>query len=131
MRNIQKRVFSVSQKCFSRRSKLNEEETARRLRDLNNEFNKRSWKMVNKTREGSKPLSFLSLDISLENESDAMMKAVQILEKLHTISKDLDHHPDFFFDSYRSTLTIDLFTHSCSGTSELDFMMAKKINEEL
>jgi 4a-hydroxytetrahydrobiopterin dehydratase len=42
-------------------------------------------------------------------------------------AEQMNHHPEWF--NVWSTVKIDLTTHDCGGVSELDFELAKKIDQ--
>jgi 4a-hydroxytetrahydrobiopterin dehydratase len=49
------------------------------------------------------------------------------MTRVALVAESMNHHPEWF--NVWNKVVIDLNTHSVSGVSELDFKLAKKINE--
>jgi 4a-hydroxytetrahydrobiopterin dehydratase len=54
-------------------------------------------------------------------------EAMKFVEKIGFLAEKEGHHPDIFI-SYNRVI-LDLYTHSVSGLTENDFILASKINE--
>jgi len=54
-------------------------------------------------------------------------EAMKFVEKISFLAEKEGHHPDIFI-SYNRVI-LDLYTHSVSGLTENDFILASKINE--
>jgi len=59
---------------------------------------------------------------------DDFVSAVNFINKIVPISEELEHHPDIELKDYNK-LTIKLTTHDEGGITELDFILAKKIED--
>jgi 4a-hydroxytetrahydrobiopterin dehydratase len=58
---------------------------------------------------------------------DSFQEAFDWMGKVAKISEEIDHHPDWS-NSYKK-VTVDLITHCDHGITELDFMLAKKMEK--
>ncbi len=56
---------------------------------------------------------------------DTFRKAIEFINKVADLAEKEDHHPNIFNSYNRATIT--LFTHSISGLSINDFILASKI----
>jgi 4a-hydroxytetrahydrobiopterin dehydratase len=54
-------------------------------------------------------------------------EAMKFVKKIGFLAEKEGHHPDIFI-SYNRVI-LDLYTHSVSGLTENDFILASKINE--
>ena len=58
------------------------------------------------------------------------LDAVELIRKIAPVAEAEDHHPDLHLTNYKK-LTIELSTHSISGLSENDFILAAKLDQIL
>jgi 4a-hydroxytetrahydrobiopterin dehydratase len=56
------------------------------------------------------------------------VSAVNFINKIVPIAEELEHHPDLELKNYNE-LIIRITTHDEGGITELDFELAKKIDE--
>ena len=54
--------------------------------------------------------------------------AINLVNEVAKIAENEDHHPDFHLQGYRN-ITIELSTHSVSGISINDVILASKVNK--
>jgi 4a-hydroxytetrahydrobiopterin dehydratase len=90
-------------------AKLDEIEIKKRLENL------KGWKV-----EGI----YLVKHLKFEN----FVSAVNFINKIVPIAEELEHHPDLELKNYNE-LIIRITTHDEGGITELDFELAKKIDE--
>jgi 4a-hydroxytetrahydrobiopterin dehydratase len=90
-------------------AKLDEMEIKKRLENL------KGWKV-----EGI----YLVKHLKFEN----FVSAVNFINKIVPIAEELEHHPDLELKNYNE-LVIRITTHDEGGITELDFELAKKIDE--
>jgi 4a-hydroxytetrahydrobiopterin dehydratase len=90
-------------------AKLDEIEIKKRLENL------KGWKV-----EGI----YLVKHLKFEN----FVSAVNFINKIVPIAEELEHHPDLELKNYNE-LVIRITTHDEGGITELDFELAKKIDE--
>jgi 4a-hydroxytetrahydrobiopterin dehydratase len=90
-------------------AKLDEMEIKKRLENL------KGWKV-----EGI----YLVKHLKFEN----FVSAVNFINKIVPIAEELEHHPDLELKNYNE-LIIRITTHDEGGITELDFELAKKIDE--
>lgn len=88
--------------------KLNESEIAALLPKVH------SWAVVN----GKLHREFACKDFST---------AFANMTRVALVAEKMDHHPEWF--NVWNKVVIDLTTHSVSGISDYDFVLAEKINE--
>ncbi len=93
---------------MARRSLLSEEEIAARLREVP------GWSRVGKT-------------ISREWKFRDFLEALAFINKVGTLAESMNHHPDI--SNSWATVRLTLTTHDKGGLTNLDFELAKKINE--
>ncbi len=55
------------------------------------------------------------------------VSAFAFMSAVALVAESMQHHPEWF--NVYSTVEIDLATHDVGGISELDFKLAKRINE--
>ncbi|HLI46378.1 MAG TPA: 4a-hydroxytetrahydrobiopterin dehydratase [Geobacterales bacterium] len=91
--------------------RLNEKEVQQRLKAL------KEWKLED---------NYLVRRLQFKD----FVSAVQFINKLVPIAEELEHHPDLELKDYNK-LTIRLTTHDEGGITELDFQLAKRIEEIL
>ncbi|MDT7891179.1 MAG: 4a-hydroxytetrahydrobiopterin dehydratase [Thermoproteota archaeon] len=89
--------------------KLSEAEIVERLKELKN------WR-----KEGDYLIRSLQFN--------DFVSAVNFINKIVPIAEELEHHPDIELKDYNK-LTIKLTTHDEGGITELDFILAKKIED--
>jgi len=53
---------------------------------------------------------------------------IEAVKRIAIKAEELNHHPDIFIHSWNK-LTITLSTHSVGGVTQLDFQLAKEIEE--
>jgi 4a-hydroxytetrahydrobiopterin dehydratase len=90
-------------------AKLDEIEIKKRLENL------KEWKV-----EGIYLVKHLKFD--------NFVSAVNFINKIVPIAEELEHHPDLELKNYNE-LVIRITTHDEGGITELDFELAKKIDE--
>jgi 4a-hydroxytetrahydrobiopterin dehydratase len=90
-------------------TKLDDIEIKKRLENL------KGWKV-----EGI----YLVKHLKFEN----FVSAVNFINKIVPIAEELEHHPDLELKNYNE-LVIRITTHDEGGITELDFELAKKIDE--
>ncbi|MDT7886598.1 MAG: 4a-hydroxytetrahydrobiopterin dehydratase [Thermoproteota archaeon] len=90
-------------------AKLDEIEIKKRLENL------KGWKV-----EGIYLVKHLKFD--------NFVSAVNFINKIVPIAEELEHHPDLELKNYNE-LVIRITTHDEGGITELDFELAKKIDE--
>ncbi len=90
-------------------AKLDEIEIKKRLENL------KGWKV-----EGI----YLVKHLKFKN----FVSAVNFINKIVPIAEELEHHPDLELKNYNE-LIIRITTHDKGGITELDFELAKKIDE--
>jgi len=56
------------------------------------------------------------------------VSAVEFLNKIVPIAEEMEHHPDVIIKDY-NRVTFALTTHDSGGVTELDFALAKRIEE--
>lgn len=54
-------------------------------------------------------------------------QAMLFLNRIHSLARELDHHPDFNLFKYRN-IEIELTSHSLGGVSQADIQMALAIS---
>lgn len=54
--------------------------------------------------------------------------AVDLVNKIVPIAEELEHHPDVTIRNY-NRVTLSLTTHDTGGVTELDFALARRIEE--
>ncbi len=89
--------------------RLNEEEINNKLKELKN------W-----NREGN----YLVRRMKFKD----FVSAVEFVNKIVPIAEELEHHPDLEIKDYNN-LIIRLTTHDEGGITELDFELAKRIED--
>ena len=93
---------------MARRSLLSEEEIAVRLRDVP------GWSRVGKT-------------ITREWKFRDFPEALAFINKVGALAESMNHHPDI--SNSWATVRLTLTTHDKGGLTNLDFELAKKIND--
>jgi 4a-hydroxytetrahydrobiopterin dehydratase len=93
---------------MARRSLLSEEEIAARLREVP------GWTRVGKT-------------ITREWKFRDFPEALAFINKVGALAESMNHHPDIA--NAWATVRLTLTTHDKGGLTNLDFDLAKKINE--
>jgi len=53
--------------------------------------------------------------------------ALDFVNKVGEVAEDMDHHPEIY--NVYNQVSLALMTHSVNGISELDFELAKRIND--
>jgi len=93
---------------MARRSLLSEEEIAARLREVP------GWSRVGKT-------------ITREWKFRDFPEALAFINKVGALAESMNHHPDI--SNSWATVRLTLTTHDRGGLTNLDFELAKKIND--
>jgi len=66
----------------------------------------------------------LKLDLTIKD----FQSVISLVNQIAEIAEEEDRHPDLKIHSYKK-LEITIYTHDISGLSELDFKLAKRIDE--
>jgi|ECHnycMinimDraft_1075156.scaffolds.fasta_scaffold00248_4 4a-hydroxytetrahydrobiopterin dehydratase len=53
--------------------------------------------------------------------------SVEFVNRVRTVAEEMNHHPDICI--YYNRVVVELFTHSAHGITELDFKLAKRIDQ--
>lgn len=56
------------------------------------------------------------------------VSAVELLNRIVPLAEELEHHPDVTIKNY-NRVTISLTTHDAGGITEMDFALARRIEE--
>ena len=62
-----------------------------------------------------------------EFECKDFVTAFGNMTRVALIAESMNHHPEWF--NVWNNVAIDLVTHSCKGISDLDFVLAEKVEE--
>ncbi len=66
-------------------------------------------------------------EITRTVELSGFMPAIEVVNQVAEVAESMDHHPDI--DIRWATLTFRCATHAAGGVTELDFTLARKIDE--
>ena len=94
---------------FSRK-KLTEDEIVQQLTELS------GW-------------TFVGGKLRREFATGSFVKGVQFVMKIGDIAENLNHHPDIVLTYPR--VVVEILTHDVGGITEIDFELARRIDDEI